>query len=218
MRGWASSSCWRGCGSDSRRRGPRVRLGSGDDAAVTVPGGATATSVDALVEGVHFSRETATLRQIGAQGPRRRRSPTWPRWAPSRARPTSSSACPPTSTRTAVSRLLDGMLELASATGTTLAGGDVTRGPVLTFACTVVGHASTPGLFVHARRRPARRRAGADRRARAARRRACCSLERPRSPTAVCPRRSPRACAAASSSRPRGWPPAAPWPPAGRGR
>ena len=40
--------------------GPRVRLGSGDDAAVTVPGGATATSVDALVEGVHFRRETAT--------------------------------------------------------------------------------------------------------------------------------------------------------------
>ena len=45
--------------------GPRVRLGSGDDAAITVPGGATATSVDALVEGVHFRRETASLRQIG---------------------------------------------------------------------------------------------------------------------------------------------------------
>ena len=28
--------------------GPRVHVGSGDDAAVTVPGGATATSVDAL--------------------------------------------------------------------------------------------------------------------------------------------------------------------------
>src|ERR1700761_76729 len=45
--------------------GPQVRLGSGDDAAVTVPGGAVATSVDALVEGVHFRRETASLRQIG---------------------------------------------------------------------------------------------------------------------------------------------------------
>src|SRR5688500_669331 len=29
-------------------------LGSGDDAAITVRSGATATSVDALVEGVHF--------------------------------------------------------------------------------------------------------------------------------------------------------------------
>src|ERR1700744_6078945 len=45
--------------------GARVRLGSGDDAAVTVPGGATATSVDALVEGVHFRRDTSSLRGIG---------------------------------------------------------------------------------------------------------------------------------------------------------
>ena len=45
--------------------GPQVRLGSGDDAAVSVPRRATATSVDALVEGVHFRRETASLRQIG---------------------------------------------------------------------------------------------------------------------------------------------------------
>ena len=45
--------------------GARVRLGSGDDAAMTVPGGAVATSVDALVEGVHFRRETAALREIG---------------------------------------------------------------------------------------------------------------------------------------------------------
>src|ERR1700742_1051244 len=45
--------------------GPQVRLGSGDDAAITVPGGATATSVDALVEGVHFRRGTSSLRQIG---------------------------------------------------------------------------------------------------------------------------------------------------------
>ena len=45
--------------------GPRVLLGSGDDAAVTVPGGATATSVDAIVEGVHFRRGEAELRTVG---------------------------------------------------------------------------------------------------------------------------------------------------------
>src|SRR3954454_23676563 len=45
--------------------GGRIQVGIGDDAAVTVPGGATATSVDALVEGVHFRRAHATLRQIG---------------------------------------------------------------------------------------------------------------------------------------------------------
>ncbi len=40
-------------------------LGSGDDAAVTVPGGATATSVDASVDGVHFRREQMPLAAIG---------------------------------------------------------------------------------------------------------------------------------------------------------
>src|SRR3954451_24557566 len=45
--------------------GSRVELGSGDDAAITVPGGATATSVDALVDGVHFRRGDATPAQIG---------------------------------------------------------------------------------------------------------------------------------------------------------
>jgi thiamine-monophosphate kinase len=36
--------------------GPRVRVGSGDDAAVIEPGGdATAVTVDAIVEGVHFT-------------------------------------------------------------------------------------------------------------------------------------------------------------------
>ena len=45
--------------------GPQVRLGSGDDAAITVPPGATATSVDAMVEGVHFRRDTAPLSSVG---------------------------------------------------------------------------------------------------------------------------------------------------------
>src|SRR6478735_4899366 len=45
--------------------GPRVLLGSGDDAAVTIPGGATATSVDAIVEGVHFRRGETDLRTVG---------------------------------------------------------------------------------------------------------------------------------------------------------
>ncbi|HKH15607.1 MAG TPA: AIR synthase related protein, partial [Solirubrobacterales bacterium] len=45
--------------------GARVLIGSGDDAAVTAPGGITATSVDAFVEGVHFRRDTASLESIG---------------------------------------------------------------------------------------------------------------------------------------------------------
>jgi len=51
-------------GAAPERRG-RIVIASGDDAAVTEPPGATATSVDALVEGVHFRRETASLESIG---------------------------------------------------------------------------------------------------------------------------------------------------------
>ena len=42
-----------------------VPVGIGDDAAVTAPHGVTATSVDTLVEGVHFRRETTPMRSIG---------------------------------------------------------------------------------------------------------------------------------------------------------
>ena len=93
--------------------GPRVRVGMGDDAAVTVPGGATATSVDAIVDGVHFRREPASrARSAARRSPPR--SPTWRRWAPSRARPTSSSASRPTSTRTDCIELLDGIAAVAA--------------------------------------------------------------------------------------------------------
>ena len=40
--------------------------------------------------------------------------------------------------------LVDGIAALAAETGTDLAGGDVTRAPVLTLAVTVVGHAPSP--------------------------------------------------------------------------
>ena len=45
----------------------RLVVGSGDDAAVTAPGGVTATSVDAIVDGVHFRRRTFPPEAIGAK-------------------------------------------------------------------------------------------------------------------------------------------------------
>ena len=60
--------------------------------------------------------------------------------------------------------LIDGIAALAAETGTTLAGGDVTRAPALTLAVTVVGHAPSPEQLVRPRRRPARRRPGPHRR------------------------------------------------------
>src|SRR5688572_11481803 len=45
--------------------GDRVIVGSGDDAAITVPRGRTATSVDAIVDGIHFKRATFPPDAIG---------------------------------------------------------------------------------------------------------------------------------------------------------
>jgi len=127
--------------------GPRVVLGSGDDAAVTVPGGATATSVDAVVEDVHFQRDRATLAQIGHKALATALSDL----AAMGAEPGEAYVVlgvPPDLDEAGCLELLDGMLELARETGTTLAGGDVSRAPVLSVATTVVGHAPTPEDFV----------------------------------------------------------------------
>jgi thiamine-monophosphate kinase len=130
--------------------GPRLRVGSGDDAAVTVPGGATATSVDALVEGVHFRRDgdggfapeqigakalAAALSDLAAMGA-----------APGEAYIVLG--VPPDATEPELLRLADGLAEVAAATGTAIAGGDVSRAPVLFLSITVVGHAARPELLV----------------------------------------------------------------------
>ncbi len=127
--------------------GPRVALGSGDDAAVTVPGGATATSVDALVEGVHFRRDEASLELVG----RKALASALSDLAAMGAEPGEAYVvlgAPPDLGEEDFLELVDGIAGLATETGTTVAGGDVTRAPVLTLAVTVVGHAPTAARMV----------------------------------------------------------------------
>src|SRR6478752_4435388 len=121
--------------------GPRVRVGSGDDAAITVPGGATATSVDALVEGVHFRRGQASLAQIGHKALAAALSDLAAMGAEA-GEAYVALGVPADLGESECLELIDGFAALAAATGTTLAGGDVTRAPVLTLAVTVVGHAA----------------------------------------------------------------------------
>jgi thiamine-monophosphate kinase len=127
--------------------GPRVRVGSGDDAAVTVPGGATATSVDALVEGVHFRRDTASLRQIG----RKALAAALSDLAAMGAAPGEAYVAvgvPTDLDEAGCLELFDGIVAVTTETGTALAGGDVTRAPALTLAVTVVGHAPSAERLV----------------------------------------------------------------------
>ena len=127
--------------------GPRVKLGSGDDAAVTVPGGATATSVDAIVDGVHFRREESGLDTVGRKALATALSDLAAMGAEAGEAYVVLGA-PPDLGEDGFLTLLDGMLDLAAETGTTLAGGDVTRAPALTLAVTVVGHAASAEALV----------------------------------------------------------------------
>jgi thiamine-monophosphate kinase len=127
--------------------GPRVRLGSGDDAAIVVPGGATATSVDALIDGVHFRRDWISLAQVGHKALAVALSDL----AAMGAEPGEAYVVlgvPTDLDEDGCLELLDGLAALAAETGTALAGGDVTRAPALGLAITVVGHAPSPAELV----------------------------------------------------------------------
>jgi thiamine-monophosphate kinase len=127
--------------------GPQVHLGSGDDAAVTVPGGAVATSVDALVEGVHFRRDTSSPRQIG----RKAISTALSDLAAMGATPGEAYVwlgAPEEMDEAELLEVGEGLAAVAAETGTTVAGGDLTRAPVLSLAVTVTGHAPNPDDFV----------------------------------------------------------------------
>jgi thiamine-monophosphate kinase len=127
--------------------GPRVLVGSGDDAAVTLPGGATATSVDALVEGVHFRRDQVELAQIG----RKALATALSDLAAMGAAPGEAYVvlgAPADLSEDQCIELVDGLAGLAAETGTTLAGGDFSRSPVLSLAVTVVGHAAAAEQLV----------------------------------------------------------------------
>jgi thiamine-monophosphate kinase len=127
--------------------GPQVMLGSGDDAAVTLPGACTATSVDATVEGVHFRREETTPRLIGRKALATALSDLAAMGADA-GEAYVALGRPGYLGEEDLLALVDGLLELAKETEVTLAGGDVTRAPVLMLAVTVVGHARRPDELV----------------------------------------------------------------------
>jgi thiamine-monophosphate kinase len=121
-------------------RSPR---GPGDDCAVLSHG--LCVTTDAVVEGVHFRRPPFTLEDVGhkalavnlsdlaAMGAK----PEW--WLCAMGLPEGFS-------EEDIGRLAAGMLPLARAHRLTLAGGNVTKSPVLTLTLTVAGTAKKPLL------------------------------------------------------------------------
>lgn len=112
----------------------------GDDAAVVVPGGATATSIDTIVDGVHFRRALWTPAAIG----RKALATALSDLAAMGAEPGEAYLAlgvPEGTDEEECLELLDGALELAAEAAADLLGGDVTRAPALSVTVAVVGHA-----------------------------------------------------------------------------
>lgn len=129
----------------SGARAPRVIRGVGDDAALVRTGGAYAvTSVDTMVDGVHFRSGQLSWSEIGHRALAGALSDLAAMGAgggeaylalglPLRAR------------RSDCAELIGAAQALATRAGLTIAGGDVTRAPALTVSFTVVGYVDDPG-------------------------------------------------------------------------
>jgi thiamine-monophosphate kinase len=125
---------------------PALALGIGDDAAAgtVTPGCSVLTTVDMLVEGVHFTLATSSARELGAKALAVNLSDIAamggkPLWA------VVALALDPHTELAWVEQFYTGLLELAQATGTALAGGDTVRAAgSLTIAITVIGESARP--------------------------------------------------------------------------
>lgn len=128
--------------------GHRLRVGSGDDAAIVEPGGALqATTVEAFVDGVHFRRDRFPPAAIG----RKAVAATLSDLAAMGAEPGElyvALGVPPEMDGDDCLAILDGLAEAAAEWGAVAAGGDVSRAPVLFLAMTAVGSPAGPVGFV----------------------------------------------------------------------
>jgi thiamine-monophosphate kinase len=134
-------------GEAGAQPGDRVTVGLGDDAAVAEPRGATATSVDMLVEGVHFRRDSASLTSVGRKALAAGLSDLAAMGAGA-GEAYVALGIPPDLDEPGCLELYGGLTALAAETGTALVGGDVSRAPVLVLAVTVVGHAPSAEALV----------------------------------------------------------------------
>jgi thiamine-monophosphate kinase len=127
--------------------GERVLLPSGDDAAIVEPGGVTAVSVDAIVEGVHFRYEdfggVATGRKALAAG-----LSDLAAMGAVGGEAYVVVAAPSELPDDGLLKLADGLAEVASREGITIAGGDLVASPVLTVSVTAVGYEPEGGRLV----------------------------------------------------------------------
>lgn len=129
-------------------RGERVVRASGDDAAVTRAGGVVVSSIDSVVDGVHFRRSTHSFADIGHKALARGLSDLAAMGAEA-GEAYVALAAPDDLAEEDALELVRGMEGLAEATGTTIAGGDVTAAPALAITVSVNGWAGSPGELAY---------------------------------------------------------------------
>jgi thiamine-monophosphate kinase len=121
-------------------RGDRLELGSGDDAAVVRASDRAVVSTDAVVEGVHFDLATHSYADVGHKALATALSDL----AAMGVGPGEAYVAigfPSDTDPQRLAELADAMEELAGRSGVTVAGGDVSRAPILFLAVTVIGWA-----------------------------------------------------------------------------
>ena len=121
-------------------RGDRLEVGSGDDAAVVRASDRAIVSTDAVVDGVHFALSTHSYADVGHKALATALSDL----AAMGVGPGEAYVVigvPDATDPDRLAELAEAMEQLADRSGVTVAGGDVTRSPVLFLAVTVVGWA-----------------------------------------------------------------------------
>jgi len=129
------------------QRSSSAILGSGDDAAISVDVGARATSVDALVEGVHFRVPPFDHEQVGRKALAAALSDLAAMGAEA-SEAYVQLGVPAGLAAEDCLRIATGMGAVADQHGVVIAGGDLTRSAILFCAVTVVGNAETPEALV----------------------------------------------------------------------
>jgi thiamine-monophosphate kinase len=127
--------------------GPRVRVPSGDDAAVVEPRAASAVTVDAIVDGVHFVLDSFGPEAVGRKALGAALSDLAAMGA-AQGEAYIVVAAPEEMSDENLLGIADGLAEIAMREEVAVAGGDLVRSPVLLVSVTAVGYEPGGARFV----------------------------------------------------------------------
>jgi thiamine-monophosphate kinase len=127
--------------------GRRIIRGLGDDASIVRGGPFCVTSIDTVVDGVHFRSGQLTFEEIGHRAAATALSDLAAMGAPA-GEAYLALALPSDTTTDQALAIVSGARAVLDGCGAILAGGDVTASGTLTVSVTVVGHVADPGELV----------------------------------------------------------------------